>query len=45
MLRGRLDSWKIELSGNQAPGLLVIQKQDIEMQICVTEFIHDDLFF
>jgi len=45
MSRGRLDSRKTRLSDNQAPGSPVIQKQDIEMQRCVTEFIHDDLFF
>ena len=43
MSRGRLDSRKTRLSDNQAPGSPVIQKQDIEMQRCATEFIHDDL--
>jgi len=41
---GHLDSRKTNLSDNQAPGSPVIQKQDIEMQRCATEFIHDDLF-
>ena len=45
MSRGRLDSRKTRLSDNQALGSPVIQKQDIEMQRCATEFIHDDLFF
>ena len=42
---GCLDSRKTRLSDNQAPGSPVIQKQDIEMQRCATEFIHDDLYF
>ena len=45
MSLGRLDSRETRLSDNQAPGSPVIQKQDIEMKICATEFIHDDFFF
>jgi len=44
MSREHLDSHNTNLSDNQAPGSPVIQKQDIEMQKCATEFIHDDLF-